>query len=108
MLSVTPILQTQRDLFDLPPGSARFHRYLAVMTGGTDDVVLPLQALNPAGKAHVAEALNALIAIGAEEIAAQAVAEATATAVEAEQHLEPLESNLRVALVVADDVGRLD
>ena len=108
MLSVTPILQTQRDLFAIPSGPARFHRYLAVMTGGTDDVVLPLQSLNPAGKAHVAEALDALIAIGAEEIAAQAVAEtiaATATAVEAEPHLKSLEANLRVALVVADDVA---
>ena len=104
MLTLTPILQTQRDLFDIPRGPNRFHRYLAVMTGGTDDVVLPVQALNPAGKAHVAEALDALIALGAEEIAAQAVAEAVA-AVEADQHLDSLDANLRIGLVVADDVA---
>ena len=44
MLSVTPMLQTQRALFDIPRRSDRFNRYLAVMTGGTDDCVLPLQA----------------------------------------------------------------
>ena len=44
MLSVTPMLQIQRDLFAIPR-SDRFNRYLAVMTGRTNDYVLPLQAV---------------------------------------------------------------
>src|SRR5258708_37606914 len=76
MLSATPLLRIQRDLYDIPRGWDRFKRYLAMMTGGTDDLVLPLQAMNPMGKAHVADALDRLLALEAEGIVAEAVAEA--------------------------------
>jgi len=98
MLSVIPLLAAQRQLYDLPRGRGRFRHYLQVMTGGTDDMVLPLTALNPMGKAHVAQALDALLALGAEDIVVEAVAEA-------EQRLRIVEVSLQVGLVVADDVA---
>jgi hypothetical protein len=76
MLSATPLLKAQRDLYEIPHGGDRFQRYLAVMTGGTDDLVLPLQAMNPLGRAHVVETLDKLLAVEAETIIAEAVADA--------------------------------
>jgi hypothetical protein len=98
MLTVVPMLRPQRDLLDIPRGLARFRRYLEVMIGGTDDFVLPLQAFNPMSKPHVAEVLDALMGLNAEEIVVQA-------AVEAERRLGLGEVELRVGLVVVDDVG---
>jgi hypothetical protein len=95
-LSVIPMLGVQRGLYDMPPGWARFRRYLETMTGGTQDIVLPLGVMNPMGKAHVAAALDGLIALDAEGVAATAAAEA-------ERRLCDLEGDLRVGLVVADD-----
>jgi hypothetical protein len=98
MLSVVPMLAVQRELYDLPRGMDRFRRYLAVMTGGTDNFVLPLQAMNPMGKEHVAVALDALLALGAEAIAAEAIAET-------ERRLGGVEADFRVGVVIADDVA---
>ena len=53
-LAHTPLLQLQRDLYDLPRSQARFERYLELMTGEGREMVLPLSVLNPMGKAHVA------------------------------------------------------
>lgn len=68
------------------------------MTGGTDDIVLPLQAMNPMGKEHVGRALGAFLAVDAESIVAVAVADA-------ERRLGPVEQPFRVGIVVADDVA---
>src|SRR4051812_29048824 len=53
MLTHVPLLAVQRELYDLPRGMDRFRKYLGVMTGGTDDIVLPLGGMNPMGKHHV-------------------------------------------------------
>jgi hypothetical protein len=98
MLTVVPMLRAQRDLLEIPRGYARFRRYLEVMIGGTDDFVLPIQLFNPMAKAHVAEVLDALLGLGAEDVAAGAVAEA-------EHRLGLGELDMRVGLVVADDVA---
>ena len=66
------------------------------MTGGGDDMVLPLAAMNPMGKAHVAELLDVLIDLDAEGAAAEAVAEGC-------ERLHPVGASLQVGLVVADD-----
>ena len=76
MFTLMPLLRAQRDLFELPPGSERFKRYVADVTGGPDDAIIPLVALNPMGKAHVAERLDRLIAIDAEAVASAAIDEA--------------------------------
>jgi len=95
-LDLLPLLQVQRELYEIPLGWARFERYLDVMTGGTQDIVLPLAVMNPMGKPHVAALLDGLIALGAEEVAASAI-------VEARQRLARVDGRLRVGLVVADD-----
>lgn len=47
-LTYTPLLQTQRDLYDLPRGRERFDAYLQAMRGSlADDISLPLSAMNP-------------------------------------------------------------
>ena len=75
-LSHTPLLQIQRDLFNLPRGWVRFERYLERMIGGTQEMILPLAVLNPMGKAHVARKLDRLLELNAESIAAEAIEEA--------------------------------
>lgn len=95
-LEFVPLLQMQRDLYDIPRGWTRFSDYLELMTGGTDDMVLPLSGMNPMGKPHVAAKLDALIALGAEEVAAKAVGEA-------ERRLSQVSGELKVGIVIADD-----
>jgi hypothetical protein len=53
-------------------GLARFRPYLEVMIGGTEDIVLPIQAFNPMAKPHVAGMLDALLGLGAEDLAVEA------------------------------------
>src|SRR5580704_14687919 len=95
-LEFVPLLRRQRELYDLPLGRARFQAYLDTMTAGSDQVVLPLTLMNPMAKPHVAERLDALFALDAEEIAREALAEAR-------KRLAGLQDGVRVALVLADD-----
>jgi hypothetical protein len=97
-IELVPMLRVERDLYDIPRGWARFRRYLEVVTGGTQDMVLPLTLLNPMGKEHVAAALDALLGLDAEAVAAAAVDDAR-------RRLAQVPGELRVGLVVADDVG---
>jgi hypothetical protein len=95
-LELLPLLQTQRDLHAIPRGMERFRAYIATMTGGTNDIVLPITAMNPMGKEHVAALLDQLLAAGAETVAADAVAQAR-------QRLAGIPGDRQVALVVTDD-----
>ncbi len=97
-IALVPMLDVQRRIYDLPPGRGRFERYLAVMTDPVGELALPLPAFNPMGKAHVAATLDALLALGAEDVAAKALAGASPRLVRAG-------GNFRVGLVVADDLG---
>lgn len=92
-----PLLATQRQLYELPRGWERFRAYIATMTGGGDDLELPLVAMNPMGKEHLAEMLDRLLALGAEEVVADAV-------VEAARRLPAFDAPLRLGLVVSDDL----
>ena len=97
-LELVRTLQMQRGLYDIPRGMERFRRYIEMMTGGTDDIALPLPAMNPMGKEHVAATYDALIALDAEAVAAEALAEA-------ERRLSDAPGEFRVCLVVSDDAG---
>ncbi len=97
-LELVALLQTQRDLYDLPPGRDRFERYLAVMTGGGPDIELPLALFNPMAKPHAAAALDRLIELGAESAADEAV-------VATRRRLPACDTDLRIALVLVDDLG---
>jgi hypothetical protein len=96
-LELLPLLQTQRDLHAIPRGMERFRAYLATMTGGTDDIVLPITTMNPMGKEHVAALLDQLLAADAETVAAAAIAEAV-------RRLAHIPGDRQVALVVTDDL----
>jgi hypothetical protein len=98
MLTHVPLLRVARDLYNVPRGGERFQEYLRLLTGGPDDATMPLVALNPMGREHVAAALDALLALDADGIAAQVVEEAG-------RRLAPLNADLRVGLSLADDVA---
>lgn len=89
------LLQTQRDLYAMPRSMERFKAYLATMADG-EDLVLPLAAMNPMGKEHVAATLDQALALDAEGCAVAAGRAAAA-------RLGALDYRLETALVVADD-----
>src|SRR5262249_57822161 len=91
-------LQAQRDLYDLPRGMERFQAYIALMTGGRDEMLLPLSLLNPMGREHVAATLDALLAVDAEAAAEEAAAGAR-------RRLAGVPGGPRGALRVADCRG---
>jgi len=95
-LRVLPLLGKQRELYALPRGMERFRAYLQTMTGGGDDIVLPLVSMNPMGKPHCAALLDAPIALDAEAVASRALDDAAA-------RLGSDEGAYEVALVVVDD-----
>jgi hypothetical protein len=97
-LTFVPLLRIQRELYAMPRGMERFREYIKTMTDAeTGDLALPLVAMNPMGKEHVPALIDEYLALGAEEIAENAVSSvrsATASAV----------ADYRVALVVSDDL----
>jgi hypothetical protein len=99
-MEFVPLLQIQRDLLDIPRGMERFRAYLNTITNENHDDVdlVPLVAMNPMSREHVAEAQEQLIAIGAEEVGAQAVADF-------EARCPFIQSSHKVGLVVLDDIA---
>lgn len=102
MLAVTymPVLTILRELYQKPRTMARFRDYLALLTGGTNDVVLPIGIANPMAKQQAVARLDELIALGADEIGAAAAAEAARRLAAVDLAVE-----IKAALVLADDVG---
>jgi hypothetical protein len=96
-LEYVPLLKVQRDLYDLPRGFERFREYLQTMTGGSDELKLPLVAMNPMGKDHLPPFLDHLLTIDADGVGARALAEA-ASALAGES------GDYRACLVVSDDL----
>lgn len=97
-LEYVPLLRVQRDLYQMPRGFERFREYLATMIDAqTRDIRLPLVAMNPMGKDHVPALLDELLTIGADQIAADAVADAAPAVAQTP-------GEFKVALVVADDL----
>jgi hypothetical protein len=95
-LAVLPLLDHERELYAMPRGIERFRAYLQTMTGGGEDVVLPLMTMNPMGKPHCAALVDGLLAIDAEVVARRALEEAA-------PKLASVDGDFEVALVVADD-----
>lgn len=67
-----PLLQRQQDLYSLDQSWKRFRAYLKTMLSADASVaeLFPMASINPMGKAHVVESLDALIAMDAEVLAA--------------------------------------
>jgi hypothetical protein len=107
-LSLLPLLHIQRDLYAMPRGMERFREYIKTMTDPeTGDLALPLVAMNPMGKEHVPALIDQYIALGAEQIAAEATASAAArsqTTAKAVAVQIPKDREYKVALVVSDDL----
>lgn len=91
------LLAPLRELYALPRDMKRFQAYLQLVTGGTDDIALPLGVANPMAKEHVLHKLDELIALGAEEAGERATAEV-------EKRLARVPRELRSGLVLADDL----
>ena len=98
-IEFVPLLQIQRDLYSLPKGPERFRAYLKTMVNsdGTDVRLPPLVAMNPMGKNHVPDLLDSLLAMEAETAAAHASAEAVS-------HLASVSGDIKLGLVVVDDL----
>lgn len=65
-LNHVPLLRLQRELLDLPRGPRRFRRDIDLITGGGNELLLRLAYVNPMARAHVAEALDALLVMDAD------------------------------------------
>ena len=95
-------LNVQRELYEKPRDMARFRWYIEQLLGGTGrddderDVQLPIVAVNPMGKEHCLAAVNALIAIDADGVAAAAAREAAA-------RLSEMNASARVYVNLLDD-----
>jgi len=98
-IEFVPLLQMQRNLYSLPRGPERFRAYLETMVNsdGTDVRLPPLVAMNPMGKDHVPALLDSLLAMNAEEAAAQASAEAASL-------FAGVPGDFKLGLVVVDDL----
>jgi hypothetical protein len=99
-ITYLPVLRILRDLYLEPRDMQRFHRYVATLTGGTDDVVLPIGVANPMARPEVVARIDELLALGADELAAEAAASAQTRLAEVQ-----LEVEIKATLVLADDVG---
>lgn len=92
------LLQTQRDLYDIPRGRERFDAYLRTMLDpATGDLALPLVPMNPMGKEHVAALLDAYLALDADGAAEHALTGAC-------DGYDDVTSSFRIGLVIADDL----
>jgi hypothetical protein len=96
-LEFVPLLQVQRDLYRLPRGMERFRAYLQTMVDPeTEDIQLPLSAMNPMGKDHVPSLLDEYLDFDADGVAARAASEAAS-------RLSNIEGEFKVTLVIVDD-----
>jgi hypothetical protein len=96
-LSAVEILKTQAELLTLPKGKERFDAYLAAMTGGTNDLVIPIGSFNPMSKDHVSLVVDRLVELNAERIVAEVVADLNSK-------FPNFQDAIKVGLVVVDDV----
>src|SRR5205814_6240657 len=71
------------------------------LTGGTDDVVLPIGVANPMAKEHAVAKIDDLLALGAEDEGARAAAEAAERLV----GRVPIDVEIKASLVLVDDVA---
>jgi len=96
-LAYVPLLGTQRKLYSIPAGMERFQAYLGELLDDTgDDLRQPLAAMNPMGKGHVPELLDAYLEFDADSIGARATAEVAA-------EVAAVPGDFKISLVMVDD-----
>jgi hypothetical protein len=97
-LTYVPLLEQERELYRRPRDYKRFKAYLHMtLDFETQRVRLPTLMMNPMAREHVAEFLDALLALDAERVAEQAMQEAA-------PQVADVPGSYRVALVVVDDL----
>jgi hypothetical protein len=99
ILTYTPLLSIQRQIQGMPRNAQRFNAYLNQMLtpDRTGVVYPPLVLMNPMGKDHVTALLDDLLALDADDIAADATAEMA-------RELADAPGEYRIALVIVDDL----
>src|SRR5689334_8394399 len=106
-IEYVPLLAMQHEIYSIPRGMERFQNYLRTLVNETGDDVQfpPLVGINPMARDHVPAMIDALIALDADAVAAQALAEAAADLVkQAGQSASTLK--FRSSLIVVDDFNR--
>ena len=100
-LSYVPILQLQRDLYEMPRDRARFDAYIKLIANdeGDDMALLPLVIANPMAKEHVNDDLDVLLAMDADGIGERTAHEISS------QLLPDAPGTFDAGLVIADDTG---
>lgn len=97
-LDYIPLLQTQRNLHEIPRGYGRFRQYLRTIFQQDElGMRVPLLAMNPMGREHVTALLDGLLALDADAVAARAIADASA-------ELADVPGDFKLGLVVVDDL----
>src|ERR1041385_5252143 len=96
-LEFVPLLSIQRDLYRLPRNMERFRAYLKTMVGTSDDLEVPLVAMNPMAREHVPALIDRLLELRAEDVGAEAVAAAR-------RNVMDRPGRFKVGIVVSDDL----
>ncbi len=99
-LEYVPLLEKAREFYLLPRNLDRFQAYLRIIADDAREnlKLVPFVAMNPMAKDHVRSHLETYLALGAEEIAAEAVREM-------EPLLEEMPGRFHVGMVIPDDVA---
>jgi hypothetical protein len=100
-LTYVPLLQLQRDLYEMPRDMTRFEAYIRLIGNdeGDDLALVPLVIANPMAKEHVNAALDVLLEMDADGIGVRTADEISNTL------LPDAHGAFNAALVVADDQG---
>lgn len=99
-LGLVRLLTHQRALYDQPRDMTRFRAYLVQLSANDHDLAYFLAGMNPMAKDKAKAAYDALLAMDAEDIAEEALRDASA-------RLANVPGQLKVALLVQDDAQGL-
>jgi hypothetical protein len=99
-ITYLPVLRTLRELYVQPRSMQRFRQYIDTLTGGTEDIVVPIGVANPMAKEHALTKLDELLALDADEIGASAAEEAQRRLARVDLPVE-----IKASIVLADDIG---
>jgi hypothetical protein len=95
-----PIIETMLRLYAQPRSPDRFQEYLSLLQGDTKgDLAVPIGGFNPMAKEHVAEQLQALQQLGAEDIMQRTIHSLDTRSFSAKN-----DQTYKVALNLADDL----
>jgi hypothetical protein len=99
-ITYLPVLRTLRELYVQPRSMQRFRQYIATLTGGTDDIVVPIGVANPMAREHALIKLDELLALDADGIGASAAEDAQRRLASVDPSVE-----IKASIVLADDTG---